>query len=72
MKLEQFSIFALYYRLKKEFPNDFKVEIIVDNDVQAEFDDFEPYIDDILDINIDNKDRVKRKNEVLWPIIDRL
>ena len=72
MKLEQFSIFALYYRLKKEFPNDFKVEIIVDNDVQAEFNDFEPYIDDILDINIDNKDRVKRKNEVLWPIIDRL
>ena len=71
-KLEQFRILSLYYRLKNEFPGDFEVEVIADDDVQAEFDDFILHMDDILDININNKDRVKKKNDILWPIIDRL
>ena len=71
-KLDQFRILSLYYRLKNEFPDDFRVEVIVDNDVQAEFDAFILHIDDILDININNNDRVRKKNEILWPIIDRL
>ena len=46
--------------------------MLVDDDVQEEFDNFLPYLEEILDIQIPNKERIQKKNEVLWPIIDRL
>ena len=71
-KLDQFSMLALYSRLNYEFPNEFKTEVIVDDDVQEEFNEFLPYLEEILDTQISNKERIQKKNEVLWPIIDRL
>jgi hypothetical protein len=70
--MDQFSALVLYHRLKTEFPDDFKTKIIVDDDVQAEFDAFVPHLDEVVDINIPNKERVQKKNEMLWPIIERL
>ena len=72
LKLDQFSRLALSYRLQKEFPGEFNTKIIVDDDVQKEFDELIPHLDEITDINISNKERVKKKNEILRPIIDRL
>ena len=70
--MDQFSMLAIYHWLKTEYPDDFHTEVIVDEDVQKEFDEFLPHLDEIVDITIKNKNRIKKKNEILWPIIDRL
>ena len=72
LKLDQFANKALHYWLNKEFPLTFDVNYIVDEDVQEEFDKFIEHLDEIVDVTIDNKERIKRKNEILWPIIERL
>ena len=72
LKLDQFARKALHYWLNKEFPLTFDVNYIVDEDVQEEFDKFIEHLDEIVDVTIDNKERIKRKNEILWPIIERL
>ncbi|MBQ9553804.1 hypothetical protein IJU97_02310 [bacterium] len=50
----------------------FDAKYIVDDDVQEEFDKFIEHLDEIVDVNIDSKERLKRKNETLWPIIEKL
>lgn len=72
LKLNQFANKVLYYRLTQEFPLSFDVDYVVDDDVQEEFDNFIAHLDEIVDVNIDNKERLKKKNEILWPIIERL
>lgn len=72
LKLEQFANKVIYHRLCKEFPITFDVDYIVDDDVQEEFDNFIEHLEEIVDTTIDNKDRVKKKNQILWPIIERL
>jgi hypothetical protein len=72
LKLDQFARKTLHYWLNKEFPLTFDVNYIVDEDVQEEFDKFIEHLDEIVDVTIDNKERIKRKNEILWPIIERL
>ncbi|MBR7036491.1 hypothetical protein IKI14_01075 [bacterium] len=72
LKLTQFGLLAIYHWLKSEFPNDFSTNITVDDDVQKEFDDFVSHFDETVDVSIPNKERIKKKNDILWPIIDRL
>ena len=72
LKMDQFGMLAIYHRLKTEFPDDFKTKIIVADDVQMEFDEFSSHLDEITDISIPNKERIMKKNEILWPIIDIL
>ena len=72
LKLDQFAKKALFYWLNKEFPSTFDVNYVVDEDVQEEFDNFINHLDEIVDVNVDNKERIKKKNDILWPIIDRL
>ena len=72
LKLDQFAEKSLHYWLSKEFPLTFDTKIIVDEDVQEEFDKFVEHLDEIVDVTIDNKERIKKKNDILWPIIERL
>lgn len=71
-KLDQFANKAIHYWLSKEFPFTFDVKYVVDDDVEEEFNQFIEHLDEIVDVSIDNKERLKKKNEILWPIIERL
>ena len=62
----------MYHWLKTEFPDDFTIKLKVDQDVREEFEKFLPHLDEIVDINIENEERIKKKNAILWPIIDLL
>ena len=64
MKLDQFRTLVMYYRLKKEFPDEFKTEVLVDDDVQEEFGKILPHLEEILDIQTPNKERIQKKNNI--------
>jgi len=72
LKIDQFWALAMYHWLKTEFPDDFTIKLKVDQDVREEFEKFLPHLDEIVDTDIENEERIKKKNAILWPIIDLL
>lgn len=71
-KWEQLKEKMKWYWLQTKFPDTYIVDIAVDEDVQEYFDQIKPSFDKMLDPDMPNSQRVKTKNEILYPILKDL
>jgi len=71
-KWQQLETKMMAYWLHTRFPDTYNVDVLVDEDVQKYFDNILDSFDSLLDSDIFNSQRVKIKNQVLYPILKDL